>query len=76
MHDDGSTSAFSSRDGNTEMFFFFQFTLQGYNTETSKQIFPGKKLRGFNPNSYIHSVSGLYIPLIGLPFLLQENRRA
>jgi hypothetical protein len=29
------------------------------------------------PNSYIHvSVSDLYIPLIGLPILLQENRWA
>jgi hypothetical protein len=38
-------------------------------------IFPGKELRGFSPSSYIHvSVSDLYIPLIGLPVLLQENR--
>jgi hypothetical protein len=33
------------------------------------------KLRGLVPNSYIHiSVSDLYIPTIGLPILLQENR--
>jgi hypothetical protein len=33
------------------------------------------KLRGFVPKSYIHvSVSDLYIPTIGLPILLQENR--
>jgi hypothetical protein len=43
--------------------------------ENSKKIFPGKELRGFSPNSYIHvSVSDLNIPLIGLPILLQENR--
>ncbi len=34
-------------------------------------------MRGFSPNSYIHVfVSDLYIPLIGLPILLQENRWA
>jgi hypothetical protein len=33
------------------------------------------KLRGLSPNSYIHvSLSDLYIPTIGLPILLQENR--
>jgi hypothetical protein len=33
------------------------------------------KLRGLSPNSYIYvSVSDLYIPTIGLPILLQENR--
>ncbi len=38
---------------------------------------PGKELRGYSPNSYIHvSVSDLNIPLIGLPILLQENRWA
>jgi hypothetical protein len=37
-------------------------TLQRHNTETSKQIFPGKKLRCYSPNSYIHvSVSGLFL---------------
>jgi hypothetical protein len=42
-----------------------------------KQIFPGKELRGYSPNSYIHvSVSDLYIPLIGLFILLQEIRWA
>ncbi len=41
---------------------------QIHNTEDSKQIFAGKELRGYSPNSYIHvSVSDLYIPLIGLP---------
>ncbi len=52
-------------------------TLQRHNTENSKQIFLGKELRGYSPNSYIHdSVSDLYIPLIGLLILLQENRWA
>ncbi len=33
------------------------------------------KLHGLIPISYIHvSVSDLYIPTLGLPILLQENR--
>ncbi len=49
--------------------------LQRQNTENLKQIFPEKELSGYSPNSYIHvSVSDLYITLIGLPILLQENR--
>jgi hypothetical protein len=41
----------------------------------SKHIIPEKELGGLSPNSYIHiSVSDLYIPTIGLPILLQENR--
>jgi hypothetical protein len=54
----------------------FQIERQGtkhalHNIENSKQIFPGKELRGYSPNSNIH-VSGrdLYISLIGLPILL------
>jgi hypothetical protein len=51
------------------------YTLQRHNTKNSKQKFPEKELRDHNPNSYIHvSVSHLYIPTIGLPILLQENR--
>jgi hypothetical protein len=39
-----------------------------------EKIFP-KKLRGYCPNFQIHaSVSDLYISLIGLPTLLQDNR--
>jgi hypothetical protein len=35
---------------------------------------PRKETGGLGPNSYIHvSVSNLYIPLIGLPIVLQEN---
>ncbi len=38
-------------------------------------MFPEKELRGYSPNFYIHvPVSDLFIPLIGLPILLQENR--
>jgi hypothetical protein len=40
-----------------------------------KKIFPEMKLRGLSPNSTIHvSVNDLYIPTIGLPIALQENR--
>jgi hypothetical protein len=35
------------------------------------------RLGGFGPSSYIYvSVGNLYIPLIGLPTLLKENRWA
>jgi hypothetical protein len=38
-----------------------------------KQIFPEKEYRGLSPNFHIHvSVSELYIPTMGLPFLLEE----
>ncbi len=44
-------------------------------TENAKQIIPGKELRGYRPNSYIHvSVSELYIPLTGQPILLQPRK--
>ena len=47
--------------------------LQRQNTEISKQIFPEKEYRGLSPNFHIHvSVRDLYIPTIGLPFLLEE----
>jgi hypothetical protein len=43
-------------------------TLERRNTENSRQIFPGKELRGYSPKSYIQvSVSDLDIALIGLP---------
>jgi hypothetical protein len=49
--------------------------LQRNNTENSKQIFLDTELRDHSPNFHIHvSVSDLYIPLIDLPILLQENR--
>jgi hypothetical protein len=49
-------------------------TLQRHNTENSKQMFPEKELRGLSRNLNIHVlVSNLYIPMIGLPILLQEN---
>ncbi len=38
-----------------------------------KQIFPEKEYRGLSPNFHIHvSVNKLYIPTMGLPFLLEE----
>jgi hypothetical protein len=47
--------------------------LQRQNTEISKQIFPEKEYWGLIPNFHIHaSVSVLYIPMIGLPLLLEE----
>ncbi len=50
--------------------------LQRQNTEISKQIFPEKEYRGLSPNFHIHaSVSDLYIPMIGLPTLLEEIYR-
>ncbi len=51
------------------------YVLQRHNTENSKQIFTEKELRSHSPNSYIDvSVGDLYIPTIGLPILLQENK--
>jgi hypothetical protein len=47
--------------------------LQRRNTEISKQVFPEKEYRGLSPNFQIPaSVSELYIPMIRLPFLLEE----
>ncbi len=48
-------------------------TLQRQNTEISKQIFKEKEYQGLSPNFHFHaSVSYLYIPKMGLPFLLEE----
>ncbi len=48
-------------------------SLQRQNAENLKQIFPEKEYRGLSPNFHIHvSVSELYIPTMGLPFLLEE----
>ncbi len=53
---------------------FLMSSLQRHSNKNSKQIFP-EKLRSLRPNSYIHvSVSDYYIPTIGMPILLQENR--
>ena len=50
-------------------------TLQRQNAEISKQIFPEKDYLGLSPNFHINtSVCDLYIPMISLPILLQENR--
>jgi hypothetical protein len=41
-----------------------------------KTIFPEKEYRDLSPNFHIHaSVSDLYIPMIGLPILLEEIYR-
>jgi hypothetical protein len=49
--------------------------VQRHWTENWNKTFPERKLCGLNPNFYIYiSVSDLYIPTIGLPFSLQENR--
>jgi hypothetical protein len=46
--------------------------LQRYSTENWKNVFPESKLRGLH--FYIRiSVSGLYIPTIGLPIWLQSK---
>jgi hypothetical protein len=47
--------------------------LQRQNAENLKQIIPEEEYRGLSPNFHIHvSVSELYIPTMGLPFLLEE----
>ncbi len=44
--------------------------------EISIHVFPEKELRCLSPNIHIHvSVSDLYIPLIGPPIFLQQNRQ-
>ncbi len=59
---------------------FFQYLwaacLPWHCTENLIYVFPEMKLCGLVPNSYIHfSVSNLYIPRIGLPIWLQQNRQ-
>ncbi len=45
-------------------------------TENPFYVFPEMELRDLVPSSYIHvSVSDLYIPRIGLPIWLQQNRQ-
>jgi hypothetical protein len=47
-----------------------------HGTKNPIYVFPEMKLRGFIPNSYNHvSVSNLYIPRVGLPIWLQQNRQ-
>ena len=36
-------------------------------------IFPEKEMRGLSPNFHIHVSVSVYVPMIGLPILLQEN---
>ncbi len=51
----------------------FACALQRQNAENWKQIFPEKEYWGLSPDFHIHvPVSELYIPTMGLPFLLEE----
>jgi hypothetical protein len=44
--------------------------------EISIYVFPEKELRGLSPNIHIYvSVSDLYIPTIGPPIFLQQNKQ-
>ncbi len=44
--------------------------------EISIYVFPEKELRGLSPNFHIHvPVSDLYVPGIGPPIFLQQNRQ-
>jgi hypothetical protein len=44
--------------------------------ENPIHVLSEKKLRGLSPNFHIHlSVSDLYIPTIGPPIFLQQNRQ-
>jgi hypothetical protein len=57
----------------TDVMFIVMYTLG----TPQRYYIPEKELRGHSPNFYIHfSLSDLYIPLMGLPILLQENRWA
>jgi hypothetical protein len=48
--------------------------LQRTNTENLIQIFSEKELSSHSPNFHIHvSVSDLYMPIVDLPILRQEN---
>jgi hypothetical protein len=57
---------------------FYRIVLHSARTQCRKfeiKIPQDKELRGHSPSSYIPvSLSDLYIPMIGLPILLQENR--
>jgi hypothetical protein len=45
-------------------------------TENPNYLLPEKKQRDLSPNFHIHvSVSDLYIPTIGPPIFLQQNRQ-
>ncbi len=49
-------------------------TLQRNNTESSKQMFTEKEVRGLSPNFHIHVLEkDLYFPTMCLSILLQEN---
>jgi hypothetical protein len=51
-------------------------TLHLHCKEISIYVFPEKELRGLCPNFHIHvSLSHQYIPRIGPPIFLQQNRQ-
>ncbi len=55
---------------------FLQKQNWSHRKENPIYVFPKKKLRGLSPNFHIHvSVSDLYIPPIGPPIFLQQNRQ-
>jgi hypothetical protein len=54
---------------------FFSMSISAHCKEISIYVFPEKELRGLSPNFHIHvSVSDPYIPTIGPPIFLQQNR--
>ncbi len=64
-----NSNFFAVRDGSN----MHRHTLQRQNAENLKQIFPEKEYGDLSPNFHIHvSESKLYIPSMGLPFLLEE----
>jgi hypothetical protein len=47
-----------------------------HSKENPIYVLPGQKLHGLNPKFHIDvSVSDLYIPMIGPPIFLQQNRQ-
>ncbi len=54
--------------------FYFLYVTLALHTKNLKQKFPEKELPGLNSIFHIHVfVIDIYIPLTGLPILLQEN---
>jgi hypothetical protein len=61
----------------TKVFYYYSQDWHGVHcTENPIYVFPEMNLRCHVPNSYSHvSVSDLYIPRIGQPIWLQQNRQ-
>jgi hypothetical protein len=54
---------------------FWTVLLRSAWEQHSRYAFPERKLHVISPNFYVHiSVSDFYIPTIGLPIWLQQNR--